>query len=158
MKYIRVIIFCLIVTSCNYFNVQKTSSEQILKDELQSFNWNDVDEFPTFVSCDSVSTKQDRKICFETTLANHMLNNLSKEKMIVSKELNDTILIEFMLTDKGEVSILNMQIKDRTKNNLPKLEEHLLTSIISLPEIFPAIKRGQQVTTQFKLPIIIKSD
>ena len=158
MKYVRFVIFCLILTSCNYFNVKKTSSEEILKDELQSFNWNDVDEFPTFTSCDTSTTKQGKKSCFESTLANHILNKLSQEKLIVSHDLNDTILIEFKLSEKGEISILNMKIEENILNVLPKLEEQLIASIDSLPEIFPAIKRGQQVTTQFKLPLIIKAN
>ena len=123
MKYLRFVIFCLILTSCNYFNVKKTSSEEILKDELQSFNWNEVDEFPTFSSCDSSTTKQQRKDCFETTLANHILNKLSQEKMIVSHDLNDTIVIEFKLSEKGRISILNIKIEDETIKELPKLEE-----------------------------------
>ncbi len=158
MKYIRFVIFCLILTSCNYFDVKKTSSEEILKDELQSFNWNDVDVFPTFASCDTSSTKEGRKFCFETTLANHILKGLSREKMIVSHDLNDTIVIEFKLSDKGEISILNIKIEEETVRVLPNLEEQLKLSIDSLPEIYPAIKRGQQVTMQFKLPLIIKSD
>ena len=32
----------------------------------------------------------------------------------------------------------------------------LVASVKDLPNIFPAIKRGQQVKTEFKLPIIIK--
>ena len=158
MKYVRFVIFCLFLTSCNYINVKKTSSEQILKDELQSFNWNDVDEYPIFASCDSSSTKERRKSCFETTLTTHILNKLSQEKMIVSRDLNDTVIIEFKLTEKGIISILNIKIEEDTKSVLPKLEEQLLASIDSLPEIFPAIKRGQHVITQFKLPIIIKAD
>ncbi len=158
MKYIRFVIFCLILTSCNYFNVKKTSSEQILKDELQAFNWNEVDEFPTFSSCDTSSTKQRRKFCFETTLANHILTKLSQEKLIVSHDLNDTIIIEFKLSEKGKISILNMKMEEEIRRMLPKLEEQIFTSIDSLPEIFPAIKRGQQVTTQFKLPLIIKAN
>lgn len=158
MKYIRFVIFCLIFTSCDYFNVKKTSSDQILKDELQSFNWNDVDEFPTFSSCDSSSTKQGKKHCFESTLANYILTELSQEKMIVSHDLNDTIIIDFRLSAKGEISIINIKIEEETARILPNLEEQLKLSINSLPEIFPAIKRGQQVTTQFKLPLIIKAN
>lgn len=158
MRYIFFVIFCLILTSCNYFDVKKTSTEEILEEELQSFNWNDVDEFPTFPSCDTSSTKKGRKSCFETTLANHILNKFSQEKIIVSHDLNDTIIIEFKLSEKGVISILNMKIEEETTRILPKLEEQILASIDSLPKIFPAIKRGQQVTTQFKLPIIIKAD
>ena len=158
MKYLRFVIFFLILTSCNYFDVKKISTEEILKEELQSFNWNEVDEFPTFTSCDTFSTKKERKFCFENTLASHILNNLSQEKFIVAHNLNDTITIEFELSEKGVISILNMKIKEKTLSDLPNLKEQLIASIDSLPQIFPAIKRGQQVTTQFKLPIVVKTD
>ena len=158
MKYIRFVIFCLIITSCNYFNVKKTSSEQILKDELQSFNWGEVDEFPSFASCDTSLTKEGRKSCFVTTLANHILEDLYEENLIVSHDLNDTISIEFKLSDKGEISISNIKIQEPTRIALPNLEMQIMASIESLEEIFPAIKRGQQVSTQFKLPLIIKAN
>ena len=158
MKYIRFVIFCVILTSCNYFNVKKTSSEEILKDELKSFNWSEVDEYPTFASCDSSLTKEGRKSCFEITLANHILKSLSQEKLIVSNDLNDTISIEFNLSEKGEISISSIKMEEETRLVLPKLEEQIMDSIDSLESIFPAIKRGQQVTTQFKLPLIIKAD
>lgn len=158
MRYIFFVIFCLVLTSCNYFNAKKTSTEDILNEELKSFNWNEVDEFPTFTSCDSLFTKQAKKSCFENTLANHILEGLSKEKIIVSHDLNDTVFVEFRLTKKGKISILNMKIEEETKYNLPNLESQIIASIDSLPEIFSAIKRGQQVNTQFKLPIIIKAN
>ena len=44
MKRILFVLICLVLSSCNYFDVKKTSSEEILKEELQTFNWKDVDE------------------------------------------------------------------------------------------------------------------
>ena len=62
----QICVFLLIITlaSCEYFNVKKTSSEAILKEELQTFNWNDVDEYPTFSICDSLTSKQEKKTMF----------------------------------------------------------------------------------------------
>ena len=158
MKQLGFIIICLLITSCNYLDVKKTSSEEILNEELQSFNWKEVDVFPTFSSCDSSSTLELRKICFQQTLTDHVMSYLSNEKLIVSKDVNDTVFIDFMLNDKGLISILDIQVDDATIEALPKLKEHLKRSIDTLPKIYPAIKRGQHVSTQFKLPIIIKAD
>lgn len=158
MKYLLFIIICLFITSCNYFDVKKTSSKEILNEELQSFNWKDVDVFPAFASCDSSSTIQERKVCFENTLIKHIQNSLSNEKMVVSKDLTDTIFIDFKLSDKGEISILNLKIKEETIKALPNITNQINSAIDSLPTIYPAIKRGQLVTTQFKLPIIISAD
>jgi hypothetical protein len=158
MKHILFVLICLVLSSCNYFDVKKTSSEEILKEELQTFNWKDVDVFPAFASCDSSSTIQERKLCFQNTLIKHIQNHLSKEKMVVSTDLEDTIVIDFKLSDKGEISILNLKVKAETLKALPNITNQINTAIDSLPKIYPAIKRGQLVTSQFKLPIIINSD
>lgn len=146
------------VVSCDFFNVKKTSTEAILKEELKSFNWNDVDEYPSFSSCDSISEKQVQKQCFEITLTNHLLKNLSKENLIVKDDLNDTIFIDFKLSETGKMSILNIQSNQKIHEEIPEIDQLIRLSIESLPQIYPAIKRGQQVNTQFRLPVIIRSN
>ena len=146
------------VTSCNYFNVKKTSAEAILEEELSSIDWNDVDEYPTFTSCDSIAEKNARRRCFESTLANHVLTFLSKEKLVVFDDLNDTIYIDFKLSEKGDISIIEIQSTKEIQDEIPKLNQYLQASLDSLPRIFPAIKRGQHVITQFRLPIVVKSN
>lgn len=145
----------LILTSCEYFNVKKTSSEAILKEELQTFNWNEVDEYPTFSSCDSLVSKLESKQCFEQVLTSHITRFLQKETIIVSKDIQDTIDLQFQVSEKGLLSLLEVEVDSITKSEIPNINALLAQSVDSLPEIFPAIKRGQQVTTEFKLPIII---
>ena len=145
---------CMI--SCNYFNVKKTSSDTILKEELKTFNWNEVDEYPVFNSCDTSLNKIQKEKCFETTLLRFMTNKLYQNEIIVSQDINDTIFIEFKVDDKGILEITQTQIDSLIIAEIPEIESYLYKSIDSLPEIYPAIKRGQQVTTKFKLPLIIK--
>ncbi len=158
MKHLYFLFILLFVTSCNYFDVKKTSSDAILKEELQTVNWKEVDVFPAFAVCDSSSSIQERKLCFENTLISHIQKTLAREKMVVSTDLRDTILIDFKLSDKGEISILNLKINKESLESLPNITNLINSAIDSLPKIYPAIKRGQLVTTQFKLPIIINSD
>ncbi len=158
MKNFLIVIICLILFSCNYFDVKKTSTEAILEEELKSISLNEVDVYPAFAVCDSSSTIQERKYCFENTLISHIQKTLTQEKMIVTTDLTDTILIDFKLSDKGEISILNLKISKETLEALPNITNRINSAIDSLPKIYPAIKRGQLVTTQFKLPVIINSD
>lgn len=141
--------------SCEYFNVKKTSSEAILKEELQTFNWNDVDEYPSFSVCDSSATKQERKQCFETTLTSCITNNLEKHTIIVTQEIKDTINLKLQVSEQGKVKLLSVYVDSITSHEIPNIKALLAKSLDSLPKIFPAIKRGQQVKTEFKLPIII---
>ena len=153
----KALVFLLLLgfTSCEYFNAKKIASEDILKEELKTFNWNDVDAYPTFSSCDSSLTKEDRKQCFESTLSNFISGNLQTETIIVSQDINDTIILDFQISETGILHLKTVKVDSVTKLEIPKIEELLKQSLDSLPRIFPAIKRNQPVKTEFKLPIII---
>ena len=155
MKQLYVFILVLMLTSCEYFNVKKTSSEAILKEDLQTFNWGDVDKYPSFALCDSSETKTERKRCFQNTLVNHVTNYLQKEVIIVTQDVNDTILLKFQVNRLGDLQLMQADIDALTVQEKPNIKQLLAESLDSLPKIFPATKRGQQVITEFDLPIII---
>ncbi|WP_194766609.1 hypothetical protein [Tamlana sp. I1] len=155
MKQAIVFLFILTLSSCEYFNVKKTSSEAILDEELKTFNWNDVDEYPSFSNCDTSNSKDERKLCFQITLTNHITNFLKKEVIIVSQDINDTLLLDFQVSRAGHLSLMKTSIDSLTVHEIPNIEALLSESLKDLPKIFPAIKRGQQVTSQFQLPLII---
>ena len=156
MKHLAVILLSFCFFSCNYFDKKKVYSEDILKEDLQTFNWNEVDEYPTFAICDSVLTKELRKKCFETTLTKFIISNLPTQAIVVTKDINDTILITFQISEKGKLSVTNIKSSDLINQQIPKIDTFLLQSLKNIPKIFPAIKRSQQVKTEFKLPVVIK--
>ena len=158
MKYLTLLVLFFSLSSCEYFDKKKISSEEILQEELHTFNWSEVDEYPSFSVCDSSSTKELRKQCFESTLTNHILTSLQSQRMVVTKDLNDTIEMKFHISEKGEISILEMNISDHTIEQIPDIEKYLTESISSTPRISPAIKRSQHVKTEFKLPIVLQSE
>lgn len=158
MKQICAFLVVILLTSCAYFNVKKTSSEAVLNEELQAFNWNDVDEYPTFSLCDSLSTKREKKACFTSVLTGHIFDSLQDEIIIVTQDVNDTIYLKFQISETGTIILLETKIDSLTLQEIPNINDLLAKSLDALPEIFPAIKRGQQVTTEFKLPIIIAVD
>ncbi|WP_323787085.1 hypothetical protein [Psychroserpens sp.] len=154
----RILIFLLLINvmSCDDFNKKKVYSEELLENELELFTWNDVDEYPTFSSCDSTLGKVNKKLCFENTLRDILNTNLSQHHIMVSESIEDTIQLKITIDNQGEFSINSITSSALTKQEIPQLDSLLRKSLDSLPKIFPAIKRSQQVTTQFSLPIIIK--
>jgi len=156
MKYLKVFILIVCLSSCDYFDKKKVNTQDIVNEELQTFNWNDVDEYPSFTVCESSSSKQESKQCFETTLITHITNRLTKETIVVTENVEDTVMIKFHISETGNLSVLNIKNKEITKEQIPNLDSLLLNSLDSLPKIFPAIKRGQQVKTEFTLPIVIQ--
>lgn len=158
MKQLYVILICLSVTSCGYFDAKKTSSETILENELLTFNWSEVDEYPAFSSCDETASKAKKKQCFQATLTNIITQNLKRDTLIVTQDVNDTVYMKFEISSKGLLTLKNIKADSLTVNQIPNIKNLLRKSIDSLPTIYPAIKRGQQVKTVFTLPVIVQAN
>jgi len=156
MKRIFILFLLISTMSCDYFNKEKVYSEDLLEEELQTFTWNNVDEYPTFESCDATLNKEDKKQCFENTLRDILNTNLSQYHIVVSEAIEDTVQLKIIIDKEGEFSINAIESSALIKQELPQLDSLLRQSLDSLPKIFPAIKRSQQVTTQFSFPVIIK--
>ncbi|MBV7269624.1 hypothetical protein [Winogradskyella luteola] len=158
MKPILFLFVLLFATSCSYFEKKKLNSEDLYKEELQTLNWNDVDTYPTFGSCDSITAKEDSKICFQNTFLESVNLYLGSQNIIVSEDVNDTIRLRLIIDNKGQLEVESIMVKPETQFQIPKIDSLLRQSLKRVPKIYPAIKRGQQVTTAFELPVIVKID
>jgi hypothetical protein len=158
MRYLGgfLLLFCL--ASCNYFEKKKVTPEEVLNEELQTFNWNEVDQYPSFVACDSLSAKQEKRYCFETILTNAIIEGLDDSNIVVSESINDTIIMSFQISETGILEVINIADLNNVGLQIPNIDSLLIRSIQNIPTIFPAIKRGQQVKTEFQLPIVINSN
>ena len=156
MKYISLILLFFCISSCDYFDKKKVNAEDLLNQELNTFNWNEVDVYPSFATCDSSDVKEERKHCFENTLSSYIFKHLSKQNIIVSEVIDDTLKMKIEISDQGILNILSIDNSKIIQKIIPNIDTLLIASFDSLPKIFPAIKRGQQVKTQFELPVIIK--
>lgn len=144
------------MTSCDYFSKQKVSSQDIVNEELQTFNWKEVDAYPSFTSCDGFDDKTERQQCFTTTLTRHITTQLEKNNIVVTQNIHDTIQLKFQISEQGIIEIIDIQSHKNTQEAIPNLDMLLAKSLKGLPKIYPAIKRGQQVKTEFTLPIVIE--
>ncbi|WP_296311053.1 hypothetical protein [Winogradskyella sp. UBA3174] len=146
----------ILFTSCDYFEKKKVYSDDLLEEELKTFNWNEVDTYPTFSSCDSITVKADSKVCFQNTLITNVNQFLSEQNLVVSNDINDTITLKISIDKKGILQVESIRYKPETEQEIPEIDSLLRQSLKSIPKIYPAIKRGQQVTTAFELPIIVR--
>ena len=152
MKRLILIVILAMLSSCDYFNKKKIDTKEILDEELKSINWNDVDEYPTFTICDSSDNK---KTCFEDVLRNRLNNYLAKQNIVVTEDISDTILLKIHIDNKGNFTLKDIVSSEITKTQIPQLDSLLQHSFDSLPKIYPAIKRSQQVATEFNLPVVV---
>ena len=148
----------LLVTSCQFFETEKVSSEDIYKEEIRTIDWKDVDRYPSFSNCENTLEKPEQKDCFINTINSQLYKSIRKEAMIATREVYDTVKVNFEVSSQGELSILEIKMDTVLQKEFPHLETWLLQSIDSLQPVAPAYKRGIPVKTQFTLPVIIKTD
>ena len=147
----------LLLFSCEYFESKKVKTEDIVSQEREAIDWTAVDEYPSFDDCENLVEKLERKQCFEHTIRSHVNQFLSEQMIVVSEDVEDTISIKLMVDKRGEISVLEIKSKPETQFAIPTIDSLLTKSIASLPKIYPAIKRGQHVKTEFVLPVVVSN-
>ena len=153
------LIFCFIICfSCQYFEKKKLNSDVILEQELQTFKWDEVDHYPTFETCDDDNNYEGNKICFESIFTTHISEVLKDSDMAFLDSENDTILVNFLVSKTGEITISNLYASQLSEVSIQNLNEILSASLLELPKLYPAIKRSQHVQTVFQLPIILNTN
>jgi hypothetical protein len=120
-------------------------------------DFNSVDVFPLFPTCDSIPSQEKQKICSQIKLSEQIYASLSTQEIISTDKLNDTILIKLNIDNSGKVSLSSLIANDHINQQIPNLDSLIESGIEKLPLLKPAIKRGMPVTTEFTLPIIVKN-
>ena len=64
MRSVILLFLSFFLCSCSYFEKKKIDSQSILEQELKTFSWNEVDQFPSFESCEDIINFNENKICF----------------------------------------------------------------------------------------------
>ncbi|MGY8919655.1 MAG: hypothetical protein ACKVJ4_04740 [Flavobacteriales bacterium] len=158
MKYYIASFLILVVFSCDLTINKELSVNQLVSDELETFNWNDVDTYPRFQNCDTIINKELNFQCFVNTLTSKVQTNLSNTGVIVDKSIKDTVMISFRVSDKGKITLDELFSESEVLNVNLLIDSIFKLSILDLPKLYPAIKRGQPVNTKFKLPILVSTN
>ncbi|PWA05650.1 hypothetical protein [Flavobacterium psychrotolerans] len=157
MRKIILIVFLspLLFNSCQYFERQVPTHEELLQKELKSINWKEVDEFPSFSNCDSVQDKIQKKQCFFEYLTQLIQEKLSIDTLSVLYPQLDTIDVKVTVFPNSTMQF-EPQLNDTLSYNTSKIDSILHARLVDFPKVNPAVKRGIPVKTQFILPVILK--
>ncbi len=158
IKRLHFVLLLVLATSCQFFETEKVSSEKIYKEEMETIDWKDVDRYPSFSNCKNSLEKPEQKECFISTISSHLYQSISHEEMVATREVYDTVKVNFEVNSSGELSILEIKMDTVLQKEYPNLEKWILQSIDSLQPVAPAYKRGIPVKTQFTLPVIIQTN
>ena len=139
----------------------KKNSQQLTPEQQQAKLQEQLDSIAKGV-CDSATTKAGQKECFEKTFAALFQERLKKDPYEVTEPVTERILLNIRVDNTGKIVLLDMQADDRTRELLSteneSFEDSLRANLSVLSDndaIKPATKNGQNVSTQFKLPVEI---
>ena len=157
-RIVQLLLFTNII-SCQYFEKKVPDEKELLEQELKKINWNEVDEFPSVLQCDTIKDAEIKRQCF----FDYMTQTIQERIGI------DTLRIEF-----PEIDIFSVKITINTDSSLQfetqytndsialavktKIDSILMSRLSDFPKVEPAIKRGVKVKTQFLLPVIVKME
>ncbi len=154
------VISCFFLISCEFdFQIdKKITVDEFIIEELKSFNWNEVDQYPVFENCLKIEDIDNKNDCFVETITEAFRQNLENNNLVINRTLVDTVGMVLKVNKLGEISIQNITISDENTGYAKVITESFENTVLSLPKLFPAIKRGQEVDVIFNIPIIISTE
>ena len=154
MRY-ALILLSILCCSCHYFEKKKLDSEMLLEKELQAFDWNQLDQYPSFENCEDGIDSEANKTCFETVLTTHISKVLKSKASIFSAPSKDTLTLDLTVSKSGRIFVKSLKGSPLTADKTQSIIDTLTQSFSALPILYPAIKRSQHVEAVFQLPIIL---
>ena len=166
------LIFCFFCFyNCDIEIKKKISVDEFIEDELKSFSWNEVDQYPVFENCLDFNDTAQKNNCFVETITENFRINLKKNNLVLNSTYVDTIYLFLKINKKGNIKLdhlattydpayFNFAEEGRFINSNIKniIAISFDSTIKDLPKLYPAIKRGQMVDIIFKLPILISTE
>ena len=156
LKQYYLLLTLILFNSCQYFDKQVPSEKELLRKELKTINWKEVDEYPSVTDCEKIDNKTQRQQCFFEVLTQLIQQKLSVDTLSVRYPELDTIQVKVTVFPNSTIKFEPQFPKDSVAYDKVKIDSILQARLVDFPKVNPAIKRGIPVKTQFILPVILK--
>lgn len=159
MKRLAILVSILLtVTSCQFFETEKFSTQEFYEEELKTIDWNDIDQYPVFTDCDGLLEKSVQERCFIEVLTTSIMRSNWESHSSINRSLRDTVWINFEISEKATITVKEVTLDSVLERSFPRLRKALIEQVDSVKLIAPAYKRGIPVRTAFSLPIVITTE
>lgn len=153
MKRFLIVWICCNLASCNFFESKEKRTQELINAELQEIDWNTIDTYPLFLSCDETASKEGQRLCFEEKLTTHFEVTLNEFEFTIDSNENPIVAVIFVINTEGKISIDAIEKDATILKQMPEFDGIISQSLKSVPAIAPALKRGIPVSTKFRIPI-----
>lgn len=147
--------FVLLLNSCQFIEKQfGVDNKSQMLDTL--IDYNKVDVLPSFAACDSIFETSKKNRCFNKLLYKHFSERLLSQTFSLSDSIHERVRVRIQIGSDGYSSLLEIASTELVKKQLPTLDSLIKQSVLSLPKMTPAIKKGIYVATEYEIPIVVK--
>ena len=161
MKKILLSILCISLYACQESKsaepeiTQEEEDKQEAQKRLADLG-DEVDEYPSFKECESITTKDEKLKCFTDRLSKAYQEALNSQKLAIGGALSDTIKVTLVVSNEGVLSVKSVEASDNTLELLPDLEKILKDKTAGFEFVLTPAKKNQvSVTTEYVLPLVI---
>lgn len=154
MRYLFAFCTLLLLSSCQWFESKGSMTQKLIRQDMESIDWNQVDKFPLYDECDENASKVSQERCFTESVKAH-LEQIFKTLTIDHRDaLSKLTAIKIAVDTTGSILLEEVIRKEQESDNTFDLL--LRDSIGKLPKLYPALKRGLPVRVSCMVPIQIE--
>ncbi|MGC1516067.1 MAG: hypothetical protein WA810_10870 [Maribacter sp.] len=152
------LLITLFVSSCTFFESKEKRTQELIHEELGQIDWNEVDSYPYFTTCDETAPKSQQKACFEQTLTAHFLETLNEFEFTLSDKNSETVAVIFIIDTLGQIKVTDIEKDASVSEQMPEFDGVISQSLKNLPKLAPALKRGIPVNAKFRIPVQLNTN
>lgn len=159
MKLFSGLFLFISMASCQYVEKHVPDEKKLLEQELKKINWEEVDEFPSVLLCDTVKDAEIKRQCFFDYIAQTIQERIGIDTLRIEYPEIDTINVKVTVNPDSSLQFETQYQNDSIAlADKTKIDSIFTSRLSDFPKVEPAIKRGVKVKTQFVLPVIIKME
>lgn len=142
-------------TSCEFLQKKLCGTASgVVMDTIVDYH--SVDAYPSFSVCDSLVNAAAKNRCFTNNLYTHLSSSLMAYTFTVSERIDEKVAVTLKIDAKGKATLVTIVSSEQVKEELPQLDSLIKASVQTLPQMFPALKHGIPVATEYVVPLVLK--
>ncbi|MDT0620900.1 hypothetical protein [Croceitalea vernalis] len=151
------LLMVVFLTSCELFQSKAVRTENKVQEDLLAIDWNDVDSYPLFDTCDENAPKSTQRSCFQENMFNYFSSAFSDAQFEVDTDINETLHVDFKIDEHGFITILEIEENVKINELLPGFNAEISSRLNDLTTVAPALKQGNPVSMKFRLPLVLNT-
>lgn len=157
----QILLFMILLgwtTSCKDYSKALPDEQELLRKELHTINWNEVDIYPSYKNCDTIEDAQRNLACFFYIFHEEITGLLKEDSLLQTRDFLaiDSLPVEVTVYPNAAVALKLHQENEIVEPHIARTIDSLLfVKSTQLQPVQPAVKRDVPVKTKFLVKVNI---